>query len=103
MKISDVVITEHLEKRDRNFKIVIQSPVQDDGNFLITCDREIVFTKNGNRFPTDQDEQYQIIKRFSEIASDIVTLPPEAGGITLTAGQVALALEMITDKYARGQ
>jgi hypothetical protein len=103
MLIDDVTLADTLERRDRNWLIRIYSELERKGDVGIECHREVVLVKNGAKWDTGGEHgerQYMVYKKLSEIMMDTVTLPPEAGGITLTAGQIALALEMLSDKYA---
>lgn len=101
MELGHQNISKVVTRRDRNEKIEIFAPFEDGANFLIVAHREIMSECEGVRVPNPSDSKYTINKRFSSIATDSITLPAEAGGVTLTAGQIALALEMITDKYAK--
>jgi len=103
MLIEDVTIDETVEKRDRNWMIRIYSELERQGDVGIECHREVVLVKDGIRYETGGqhgERKYMINKLLSAIMNDTITLPPEAGGYTLTAGQIALALEMLSDKYA---
>jgi hypothetical protein len=103
MIIDDITIDASVEKRDRNWLIRIYSELERQGDVGIECHREVVLVKDGKRWDTSGDNgerNYVIEKKLSEIVNDTITLPPYAGGITLTAGQIALALEMLSDKYA---
>jgi hypothetical protein len=103
MLIEDVTIDTEVEKRDRNWMIRLYSELERQGDVGIECHREVVLVKDGKKWDTggtNGERQYTINKLLSQIMNDTVTLPPEAGGITLTAGQIALALEMLSDKYA---
>lgn len=103
MLIEDVTIDETVEKRDRNWMIRIYSELERQGDVGIECHREVVLVKDGVRYETggqNGERKYMINKLLSAIMNDTITLPPQAGGITLTAGQIALALEMLSDKYA---
>lgn len=103
MLIEDVTIDETVEKRDRNWMIRIYSELERNGDVGIECHREVVLVKDGVRYETggqNGERKYVINKLLSEIMNDTITLPSEAGGITLTAVQIALALEMLSDKYA---
>lgn len=101
MELGTQTVSKVVKKRDRNEKIEIFAPFEEGENFLVTVSREIMHEADGVRVPMPTDKKYVINKRFSDIQNDTVTLPAEAGGITLTAAQVALALELITDKYAQ--
>lgn len=101
MELGQQNISKVVTKRDRNEKVEIFSPFESGENFLIVVHREIMSECDGVRVPNPTDKKYMINKRFSDIANATVTLPVEAGGITLTTGQIALALELITDKFRR--
>jgi hypothetical protein len=102
MKIEDVALNTTVEKRDRNYLVQIAAPVGED--VKITCYRQVVLMKDGKEYrnggENGEGQNYTVEKNLSEVLAETVTLPAEAGGITLTAGQVALALEMLTDKFA---
>jgi hypothetical protein len=98
MKIQDVVLNTTVEKRDRNYLVQISAPVGED--VKITCYRQVVLVKDNKVYNTGGDNgerQYMAERLLSEVLTETITLP---GGITLTAGQVALALELLTDKIA---
>jgi len=106
MLIENVTIDTSVEKRDRNWLIRIYSALEQSPDVQIECHREIILVKDGKKYDTAGDNgerQYVISKMLSEIMNDTVTLPVEAGGITLTAGQIALALELLSDKYSESQ
>jgi hypothetical protein len=103
MLVNTVNISASAEKRDRNWMIRIYSALEHSPEVQIECHREVVLVKDGKKYFTSGDNgerQYMITKYLSQIMSDTITLPPQAGGITLTAGQIALALEMLSDKYS---
>jgi hypothetical protein len=103
MLIEDVTIDETVEKRDRNWMIRIYSELERSGDVGIECHREVILVKDGVRYETggqNGERRYTVMKLLSEIMTDTITLPAEAGGYTLSAGQIALALEMLSDKYA---
>ena len=99
MLIQDIQV--EAEKRDRNRMITIESPL--GGDIVVSCMREIVLVKDGSRFQTGNkygEKNYSIRKKLSDISGMSVTLPPEAGGVTLNVAQLTLAIEMITDSLA---
>ena len=100
---STVAMSGTAEKRDRNNVIHIQSPLEFGDDCLITLQREICFVKDGKRviLGNDEEEEYAVIKRLSEISAETVTLPSELGGATLTVPQIATALELLSDKFAK--
>jgi hypothetical protein len=103
MLIRDVTINADVEKRDRNWMIRIYSSLEQSPDVQIECHREVVLVKDGVKWDTsgqNGERKYMVSKMLSEIATDYITLPAEYGGITLTAGQIALALEMLSDKYS---
>jgi hypothetical protein len=103
MLVNTVNISASAEKRDRNWMIRIYSALEHSPEIQIECHREVILVKDGKKYFTSGDNgerQYMITKYLSQIMSDTITLPPQAGGITLTAGQIALALEMLSDKYS---
>jgi len=92
-----------VEKRDRNWMIRIYSSLEQGENVQIECHREILLVKNNKKLDTGGlygERQYMVSRSLNEILYETVTLPPEAGGITLTAGQVAMALELLSNKFA---
>jgi hypothetical protein len=104
MLIESVTIDAEVEKRDRNWMIRIYSALEHSPDVQIECHREVVLVKDGKKWDTggaNGERQYMLSLMLSEIMNDTVTLPPEAGGITLTAGQIALALEMLSDKRVK--
>lgn len=104
MKIEDIVVNTTGEKRDRNKSIFIDCNLELSPDFILSCQREvIVIDSNGKRIYTNGvygEHDYTISKRLSEISNRTITLPVEAGGVTLTVGQIALAIEMLTDDLA---
>jgi hypothetical protein len=106
MLIEDVTIDAKVEKRDRNWMIRIYSALEQSPDVQIECHREIILAKDGVKWDTcgqNGERKYMITKMLSEIATDEVTLPIEYGGITLNGAQIALALEMLSDKYAESK
>lgn len=103
MRIEDITIDAQVEKRDRNWLIRIYSELERDGDVGIECHREVVLVKDGKRWDMAGqygERQYMISKKLSDVLYETITLPAEAGGITLTAGQIALALEMLSNRFA---
>jgi hypothetical protein len=102
MKIETISISGDVEKRDRNWMIRIYSSLEQGDDVQIECHREVILVKDGKRWDMAGqygERKYMISKSLSEIAYESITLPPEAGGITLTAGQVAMALEMLSNLF----
>lgn len=104
MLLGTVVLNGTFEKRDRVTAITIDARLEQGGDPLISCDREIVLVNaNGKRVNTGGENGegiYSFKRKLSTIAGTTITLPPEAGGYTLNAAQVALAMEMISDLIA---
>ena len=104
MLLAQVVLSGTFEKRDRNSVITIDSKLEQGGDPLISCDREIVLiNESGKRVDTGGTQGegiYSFRRKLSTILNVSITLPPEAGGFPLTVGQVALAMEMISDLLA---
>lgn len=121
MVIGDLTVNDTFEVRDRNKEIKITSPLGADTNVIIgmteddppvpivitvpnpniNVHREVVLLKDGVKvFVQGHSKEYHVNKNLSEIISETVTLPAELGGITLSAGQIAAAMELLTDKFA---
>ncbi len=97
-----MTVNDSFELRDRNVEIRISSPLKLSPDIEIIVRREKVCLKDN--VPVHIEEHsgiYMIRKKLSEIAAETVTLPEEAGGVTLTAAQLALAVELLTDKFAQ--
>lgn len=102
MFVRNVQIDETVEQLDRNQRISVDCDLQRQGNYRIRAVREVLLVKDGERFKAGDEYTgtYPVERDLADIQSDEVTLPAEYGGITLTAAQVAAALEMFTDRYA---
>lgn len=101
MKIEDVTLNTVVEKRDRNYLMQISAPVGED--VRITCYRQVVLVKDTKQYSTGGDngeKQYMFERQLSQIVGRTIKLPAEAGGYELSAGQVSLALEMLSDVLA---
>lgn len=103
----DVVINKTLKSKDRNQEITMRSPVELMGDVEVVVQRQvIVYDEPEEGKPIEPiyiqgtSRSYVVNKKLSEIINETITLPVEAGGITLTAGQIALAVEMLSDKFA---
>lgn len=104
MLLGGINITTEVEKRDRNWLIRIYSELERNGDVGIECHREIILIKDGKKWDTaggNGEHKYTVSKLLSDIMYDTITLPEPYGGYTLTAGQIALALEMLSDKYSK--
>jgi hypothetical protein len=105
MFIENVPIDTTVEKRDRNFRIEVCCDLESGPDYLLRACREIVLIKDGKRWETggaNGEEQYVVEKRLSEILNETVTIPDGQGGtVTLSGGQIALALETLSDKFAK--
>lgn len=99
-----VVVNEELEKRDRNISICISTPLDLKGDATLQVIREVVLLKkNGEKVITggNGERSYTIDKKLSEIINDTIELPKDIGGISLTIGQIAAAIEIYTDRIAQ--
>lgn len=63
-------------------------------DYLIRAVRQDKQFEDGVRTPTDS--YHDVTRRFSEIASETITLP---GNIVLSAAQIAGGLQMFIDKW----
>ena len=100
MFVRDVNIDETVQQKNVNDHIHVRCAA--DGNHLIETLRRVALYKNGEYFKAGSEYEYvyAVQRRLADVATDEVTLPAEYGGITLTAAQLAVALEMFTDVYA---
>ena len=100
MIIDNVPVNVSTTKRDRNVRITVSTPINEDVN--ISADREVVLVDiaTGNTVDIGNRERYTISRNLSVIMNDTITLPAQYGGLTITAGQLAAILEAFTDKYA---
>jgi hypothetical protein len=102
MLLKKVQLEGEFEHRDRNAQIIIESSLKYAPDVRILVRRERMLMKDGKPYYSpDHSERYAVEKKLSEIKDETVTLPAEAGGLTLTAGQIALAMELLTDKFAK--
>lgn len=102
MLLKKVSLDGEFEHCDRNVQIIIDSPLKLAPDIRILVRRERILVKDGKSYHSpEHSERYAVTKQLSVIKDETVTLPAEAGGITLTAGQIALAMEMLTDKFAK--
>lgn len=102
MFIENVDIADRVEKRDRNWRIEIFSELERGQNFLVRMHREVILVKDGKLWSTGGthgERKYVVDKTLAEIAFEQVTLPPEYGGLTLNGAQIAVALEMMSDRF----
>jgi len=102
MFVKNVQIDETVEQLSRNNRVSINCALHLGGNYQINVLREVLLVKDGVRFKAGRDYEYSypVVRDLNDIQADEVTLPAELGGLTLTAAQVAAALELFTDKYA---
>ena len=99
----DVVYNKTLNKRDRNMLIQVHCDLSLNGNYKISADRQIIFTEDGDDLAvvkTGDEDVYVVKRNLADISTDTVTLPVEYGSLEISAAQLAVALEMFTDKYA---
>ncbi len=101
MKISSI-LNQEIEIRDRNSQIVIDCTDLNPSNYLIKCQREIISVINGKKTNglSEQEKEYVVSSSLGSILTEEITLPQELGGITLNGAQIAMGLELLSDKVA---
>ena len=101
MQTGIVAINASITQYDMNNTVIIQSQLERGSNYHITANRQIALVQNGGLYQSNLNASYTVDRDFNDIINDTITLPPQYGGITLTMGQIGVALEMATDIYAQ--